>query len=158
MASAFGRSLLVFRIDDRRYALDMAVVLRALRMMEVSPLPDAPGVVSGIINVAGRLVPVMNLRHRFGIPERESLLSDVLVLAQTRALTVALPADSIDGLVVRDPNEVVPGEAIVPGMVHVAGVVKLEDGLVMIQDLDAFLSLPERRDLERALGSRGVAA
>jgi len=157
-AADLGRSLLVFRVEDQRYALDVSIVLRVLRMMEVAPLPDAPGVVSGIINVAGRLIPVMSLRRRFGIEERESLLSDVLVLARTRALTVALPADGIDGLVARLPSTVVPAGQIAPGITHVAGVIKLDDGLVMIQDLDAFLSMAERTKLQRAMSSNGVSA
>src|SRR5690606_13941229 len=129
-----------------RYALRIAHVLRVLPMLHVEPLPGAPEIVEGMINVAGRVVPVMRLRRRLALPEREARLSDVLVLAHAGELLVALPADGAVGLL-EPAHEPLPADDIVPGVRHVAGVVKLDDGLVLIHDLEAFLSLPERERL-----------
>lgn len=143
--------LLVFQLDEQRYALHLHAVLRVLPMMEVAPLPNAPGVVTGVINVAGRIVPVMDVRRRFGLPARAPQLSDVLILARTQARTVALPADGVAGLLERADAEVTPVASIAPGVQHVDGVVKLDDGLALIHDIDTFLLAAEQAQLARAL-------
>lgn len=153
---AFERMLLVFQVEDQRYALRLSGVFRVLRMLHVEVLPGAPDVVTGVINVAGRIVPVMNLRRRLRLAERDSRLTDVLILARAAELTVALPADGVVG-VLEPAHDPVPAQAIAPGVEHVAGVVKLDDGLVLIHDLDLFLSLRERQGLLDALGEASVS-
>lgn len=153
---ASQRQLLVFRVEEQRYALYIAHVLRVLPMLHVEPLPGAPDIVEGMINVAGRVVPVMRLRRRLALTEREARLSDVLVLARVAGeLTVALPADGVVGLL-EPAHEPLLSDDIVPGVRHIAGVVKLDDGLVLIHDLDAFLSLPERERLTEALDEQAA--
>ncbi len=155
LADAAQRQLLLFRIEEQRYALHIAHVLRVLPMLHVEPLPGAPDIVEGMINVAGRVVPVMRLRRRLALPEREARLSDVLVLACAGELTVALPADGVVGLLA-PAHEPLPPDDIVPGVRHIAGVVQLDDGLVLIHDLDAFLSLPERERLAGVLDGQAA--
>lgn len=150
-ASPVRSLLLVFHLDMQRYALRLADVVRVLAMMEVAALPSAPAAVAGVINVAGRIVPVMDLRQRFGLPRRESRLSDVLILARSGERTVALAADGVIGMLERADKEVTVAASIVPGLQYVDGVVKLDDGLALIHDVETFLSLGERDQLTRAL-------
>lgn len=63
-------ALVVFRLDERRYALPLSVVERVIRAVEVTPLPKAPPIVLGAIDVQGRVVPVLNVRRRFLMPDR----------------------------------------------------------------------------------------
>ena len=63
--------LVVFRLNGQRYALPLAAVERIVCAVEVTPLPGAPPVVLGVINVAGCVLPVFNIRRRFLLPERE---------------------------------------------------------------------------------------
>lgn len=145
-----NQPLLAFRVDDQRYAVRLPAVMRVLAMLHVDPLPGSPDVVSGIINVAGSVFPVMNLRRRLRLPERDSRLSDVLILARAGELAVALPADGVVG-VMAPAHPPQPVAEIVPGVAYVAGIVKLDDGLLLIHDLDAFLSLREGEAVRRAL-------
>jgi purine-binding chemotaxis protein CheW len=145
---------LVFEISATRYALRFGAVLRVLPMVEVTPLPQAADAAVGVINVAGSIVPVLALRRRLGLPERDARLSDVLILARTRRRTVALAADGVVGLVQRERVEVTPGAAIYPRLRHLDGVVKLDDGMALIHDLDRFLSIEEDERLQRAIDAR----
>ncbi len=144
-------SLVVFTLDQARYALRLEVVERVLRAVEITPLPKAPDSVLGIVNVQGRVIPVMNVRKRFRIPEREVSLTDQLILANTARRTVALLVDAVSGVVTRGSDELVATEQILPEMDYVAGVVKQPDGLVLIHDLETFLALSEERVLNQAL-------
>ena len=111
----------VLRLDDRLYALYLPVVLRAVRVVEITPLPKAPDIVSGIINVHGEIIPVVDIRKRFGLPQRETRPSDQIIIARTSRRTVALLADE-SGEILERP-EVVDAEKVVAGMEYVRGVV-----------------------------------
>ncbi|MFQ5632726.1 MAG: chemotaxis protein CheW, partial [bacterium] len=60
---------LVFTIDDQQFGLPMSQVERIIRAVEVRPVPEAPDYINGVINMQGRVIPVVNLRKRFRLPE-----------------------------------------------------------------------------------------
>ena len=143
--------LVVFRLDERRYALPLAVVERVVRAVDVTPLPKASPIVLGAINVHGRVLPVLNVRKRFLMPEREIGPADWFLLAHTARHTVVLVVDESEGVVERTQAEVVRSTQIVPDLDHFPGVLRLDDGMVLIHDLEKFLSLDEARALDEAM-------
>lgn len=143
--------LIVFRLDERRYALPLTVVERVVRSAELTPLPQAPAIVLGAINVQGRVLPVLNVRRRFLMPEREINPADWFLLAHTARHTVVLVVDESEGVVERPQAEIVLSTQIVAGLEQFPGVVRLDDGLVLIHDLERFLSLDEGRALDEAM-------
>lgn len=153
-ASVPERSLLrlvVFAIDGQRYGLHLPVVERVLPMIAVSPLPKGPAIALGVINVHGRVVPVLDIRRRFDLSPRDYGLTAHLLLARTSQRLLALPVDEVLGVQEVAADAVTPPDAVLPGIAHVAGIVTLADGLLFIHDLDAFLSLDEERHLTAAL-------
>lgn len=146
-----SNQLVVFLLDEQRYALHLSVVERVVRAVEVTPLPKAPAIVLGVMNVQGRIIPVVNLRRRFRLPERDIGLGDQLIIAHTAKRPVALTADAVTSVVEISEQEIVSRETILPGLGYVTGAVKLDDGLVLIHDLDTFLSLDEEKALDEAL-------
>ncbi len=144
--------VVVFHLDDRRYGLPLSAVERVVRMVDVTPLPQAPDIVLGVINVQGQVIPVVSARRRFRLPERNLALSDQLVIARTARRAVALAADAVSGVLEYSPAETVRARDIVPGIGYIEGVVKLPDGLVLIHHLDKFLSLDEEQALDGAIG------
>lgn len=143
--------LVVFSLDEQQYALHLSAVERTVRVAEVTPLPKAPEIVLGVINVQGQIVPVVDVRKRFRLPQREIALSDRFIIAQTSKRRVAIVADSVRGVTERPEQEVIAGEDILPRMEYVEGVAILEDGVVLIHDLDKFLSFEEERILNDTL-------
>lgn len=144
---------MVFKLDAQGYALYLSVVEKVVRAAEITPLPKAPEIVLGVVNWQGRVVPVVNMRARFGLTAREIDLADRFIFARTRKRVVALIADSVDGVVSRSREDITSPECIVPGIEYIDGVAKIEDGLLLIHDLDKFLSLEEEKALYRALKS-----
>ena len=142
---------IVFNLDDRRYALPLMMVDRVVRAAEVTPLPRAPVIVLGAINVRGRVLPVLNVRRRFGMPEREIAPADWFLLAHTDRRQVALAIDRSEGVVEYPEDDIDASTAIAPGLDPFPGVIRLDDGLVVIHDLDKFLSLDEMRALDDAV-------
>lgn len=147
MASQF----VVFVLDAQRYALRLSSVDRVVRVVHITPLSMAPAVVLGVVNVQGRVIPVISLRRRLGLPEREIALTDQLIVAHTARRPVALVADGVTDVLECSEQSLDEARGILPGVEHLTGVVKLKDGLVLVHDLDTFLSLEDDSSLNRAL-------
>jgi purine-binding chemotaxis protein CheW len=143
--------LVVFCLDEQRYALPLRVVERIVRVAEVAPLPNAPATVLGVIDVGGQVLPVFNLRQRFRLPERAINPADHLLIAHTGFRRAALLIDEARGVIEIPPMDVSDINQIVPGVVQVCGVVIRGDGLVLIHDLEKFLSLDEEYALDQAI-------
>ena len=149
------RDLVAFVVGDRRCALDLAAVERVEPMVAISPLAGAPPGVLGAIDVRGTAIAVLDLRGRLGLPAASPDPDGALLLAHTSRRAVALPVDEVLGVRTVDPAEVTDPERLDLERPFAAGVSTLTDGLLVIHDLDGFLSEDAERRLTPALA--GVA-
>jgi purine-binding chemotaxis protein CheW len=145
--------LLVFTLDDQQYALRLSAIERVLRAVAVTPMPKAPEIVLGIVNVHGRAIPAIDLRRRLGLVTRSLDPSDRFIVTRTARLSVIIVVDSVIGVTEYEPGEVTPAKSILPKATSVEGVACFTDGMIFIHNLDSFLSLEEERALTRALPS-----
>jgi purine-binding chemotaxis protein CheW len=120
-------------------------------MIAVAPLPKSPSITLGVINLHGRVLPVVDLRRRFNLPLREYGLTTHLLVVHTTQRQLGLPVDEVVGVMEVSRSAVTP-PTILTGIGHVLGIVPLADGLLFIHDLERVLSLDEERSLARALG------
>jgi purine-binding chemotaxis protein CheW len=141
----------LFVLEGGRYALPLSVVERVIAAALVTPLPGAPAVISGALNIAGAVLPVFDLRARFGLRQRALRPSDQFIIAQAAARRVVLVIDAATGLIEGSAQDVTDTDLITQGMPHIRGVIARTDGLVLIHDLDAFLSEAEARTLDDVL-------
>jgi purine-binding chemotaxis protein CheW len=151
MTTTSHQSLVVIVLDGQRHALRLAAVERITRMVEITSLPAAPLAVIGIANVQGRILPVYDLRRRFGLPQRNITLTDWLIIARTARRPVALIADAVIEVIACAESDLIAAENILSGVEAIEGVVRLKDGLILIHSLDKFLSLEEQQSLDRVL-------
>src|ERR1700753_2378508 len=99
IVSELKNQMVVFRLGNQRYALMLAAVERIVRAVEVIPLPDSPEIVMGVINVEGRILPVLNVRGRFGQPNKEITPGDHFLIARTAQRQVVLVIDEPEGVI-----------------------------------------------------------
>ena len=150
-AKGDGINVLEFSLDDLRYALPLSSVERVVRAALPTPLPKAPRIVLGVICVKGSIVPVVDLRSRFRMPAREMGCDDRLILARTPRRELAFAVDSVSGVREIAGEAIATAETALPFAEYLHGVAALDDGLVMISDLDRLLSLDEEGKLDAAL-------
>jgi purine-binding chemotaxis protein CheW len=143
--------MLVFALDEQRYALRLYSVKRIVRIPEITVLPHAPEIVLGLVSVQGKVIPVINIRKRFGLSHRDLDVSNHLVIACTSHRNVGLVVDMAIGVIERTEEVAIAAARICPSLNYVEGVVKLDGELVLIHNLDMFLSLEEERVLEQAM-------
>lgn len=108
-------------------------------------------VVLGVLDFQGQVIPVINLRRRFGLPERALRTSDQFVIARAKLVTLALAVDGVESVLEVCPGEVIAPDDILTGTGFLEGVTRTEDGLVLIHDLATLLFPEEELLLARAL-------
>lgn len=143
--------LVVFVVDDQKYALPLDVVERVVRAVEVTPLPEAPPIIAGVFSLQGRVVPVVDLRRRFRLPERAVDPDDHFVVARSSDLLVALPADEALGLVKDLGDDRVAAVDVARDLSYVESVVPQGAEMVFVLDIDTVLTEDERSDLDESL-------
>jgi purine-binding chemotaxis protein CheW len=135
-------------LDTLRFALPLDGVARIVRAAAITPLPRAPQVVAGALDLGGRILPVFDLRRRLHLPDRAPSLDDQFVIARTRRREVALIVDRASGVIEARPDD---ADALTPDMRRSTGVLSVAEGLVYIEDLEQFLTAEEDAALEAAL-------
>ena len=145
----------VFLLDGQRYALPLSTVERIVGAVAVAGLPGAPSPVLGAIDLEGGVVPVLCMRRRFGQSEREIAPHDQFLIARASARLVALVIDQADSVMEFAPSQLDSLDKAVPGLERFQGLARLDDGMVLIHDLDKFLSVDESRRLDVALERAG---
>jgi purine-binding chemotaxis protein CheW len=108
-------SVVIFEVAAQRFGLPLARVEQALRIVEITPLPRAPAVVAGVVNVRGSVIPAIDMRHRFQLPRRASLLSDQLLVVDSQVRRLALWVDAVNGVVDYRDEDFIASESVVPG-------------------------------------------
>jgi purine-binding chemotaxis protein CheW len=141
--------LLTFEIWHERFGIPLTDVREIVRAVSVVRLPKAPAVVEGIINVRGSVVPTLDIRARFKLSPKAVEPSDHLVIAFAKRRVVAIRVDRVTDLVTLAKSDVEDVAGAVPGSDWIAGVAKLDDGLLLIHDLSTFLSAAEAEALDR---------
>ncbi len=141
-----------FRIGNETYGVRIAAVREIVRVPEITAVPSAPDLIEGVINLRGKIIPVMDLRKRFG-------QTDIQPDKKNRILVVELD-NKLLGLIVNAASEVLkipPSEIEAPGSVfaegesgYVTGVGKLKGRLIILLDISKLLHRPEYKQLEEA--------
>jgi len=149
-------SILVFEVDFHRFALPTGDVSEVLRAVAITDLPGAPLVVEGVIDVRGTILPVLDIRRRFGLPERAPAINDLLVIASRGSRRVVLRANGSASIEEIDSEDFAESDDTLAKSPYVAGLARLRDGVVVIHDLASFLSEAESADLERALANTNI--
>lgn len=148
---------LVFELAGARYAMAITYVKEVVRAVLVDPLPQAPLVIAGVINYRGTVIAVIDTRSRLGLQSKPIAPEDHFVITEAFGRSIALHIDSPLDLTEITP---VPLTAVSEQLLraqglrsYIAGVVPTLDGVLLIQDLPAFLSQDELSSLDRALAT-----
>ena len=143
--------IVTFSLDHRLYALPLKSVVRVIHALYISSLPKAPAIICGIINVKGQIIPVVDVRKRFGFASREIECDDQLIIANTGKRTIALIVDEVNEILAVDAKQFLSTTNSMPYAGYIGGIAKIQDEMVLIYDLEQFLNLDEEKILEMAL-------
>lgn len=133
-------NLLVFAVSGLKCGVPLAGIERVVHAVQIQPAPRAPAIVPGLVNVQGRLMPVVNLRTLFGLPGTGISLTDRLIIARAADLPVAMLVDEVSGVYPYSEEDISAAGELYSEIEFLEGVAKLKDGVLYIYDLDRFFS------------------
>ena len=141
--------LVTFNISNEEFGIDILKVQEIIRTMEITKVPRAPEFVEGVINLRGKVIPIIDLRKRFGMDSRKHDSQTRIVVLELNRMIVGFVVDSVSEVLRIPADTVVPPPAVVSGLdsEFISGVGKLEDRLLIMIDLDKLLSFEEHEVL-----------
>lgn len=144
-SSRTEEQVVVFELAGESYGVDIARVQEIIRPPAITSVPRAPEWIEGVVNLRGRVIPVINLRNRFGLPNAERDRASRIVVLDISGHTVGAAVDAVSE-VLRVPQSAVeaPGATLSgPQTAHLRGIAKLDERLVILLDLDRIIDAQE---------------
>ena len=134
--------VVVCQLGDESYGLDIGSVFEIIRFQECTAVPASPSFVDGVINLRGRIIPVMDMASRFGLRRSETTKSTRIIVAGTAEMRVGLVVDAVtEVLMVADEAvEATPEVASGHDSAYIRGIAKLAGELVILLDLKALFA------------------
>ncbi|RPF42885.1 purine-binding chemotaxis protein CheW [Thermodesulfitimonas autotrophica] len=153
-AEVTGREeqIVVFKLAEQTYGVDIGAVAEIIRMESITRVPRAPEFVEGVINLRGRIIPVIDLRKRFGLPEGEQTRQSRIIIVEIGGMTIGMIVDAVLE-VLRIPAETIePPPAVVDGVdvAYLRGIALWEERMIILLNLQKILYENEREALEEA--------
>lgn len=146
-----SRQLLTFTIQDEEYGIDILFVQEIKGFTRITPVPNAPHFVKGVLNLRGTVVPTIDLRARFNMPEKAYDQFSVVIVVNVGSRVVGLLVDAVSDVLELQPADVSATPDIAGGTATCCSAMgRLGDRIVMILDLDLLLDAVELRDVEGA--------
>jgi purine-binding chemotaxis protein CheW len=128
--------LVVFKVDKSEYALPVSNVGEILRMVAISPVPEAPAWLPGVINLRGRVIPVIDLRTRLGLPAVPVGINTPILVTESKGHTVGLVADAVTELLTVPLDDIAPPDELATYGNTVESVARADGRLILIFDLE----------------------
>jgi len=164
MADGAERQLVVFDLANEVYGINIGTVREIIRMQTVTFVPDAPEFVKGVINLRGRVIPVVDLRKRFGLPVTEPTPESRVLVVDIAGNDIGVIVDAVTEVQRIAEASIEPAAALVTteDSYYIEGIAKVEDRLLILLDLDRALGAAVRRsggvEAEPAADAAAVAA
>lgn len=137
--------LVTFKIGDEEFGVDILKVQEIIRMMPITKVPNAPAFVEGVINLRGKVIPVIDMRKRFGMAASAHNDQTRIEVMDLQGQVVGFVVDAVSEVLRIKESTVEPPPPVVAGIgsEYMRGVGKLEDRLLILLDLDKLLDEKE---------------
>ncbi len=138
-----------FRLGGEEYGVDISQVQEIIRLVEITHVPRAPRFMEGVINLRGQLIPIIDLRTRFGMPRIDATKSTRIVVTEIGNKRVGIVVDSVSEVLNIPIENVEPAPEMVAGVgtEYIQGVGKLGERLIIMLDLTMVISTEEKQQL-----------
>jgi len=140
--------IVTFKVGNESFGLDILKVYEIIRFQALTRVPNLPDYVEGVLNLRGKIIPVVGLRQRMGLEHQEPNATTKIVVASVKNEVLGFLVDSVSEVLRINSSTVEPTPRFREvRRKYVSGVGKLDDGLLLLLDLDELLSHEERSEI-----------
>ena len=134
--------LVTFSIGEEEFGVNILKVQEIIRTMDITKVPRAPAFVEGVINLRGKVIPIIDLRKRFGLFSKPEDKDTRIIVIEINNIIVGFVVDAVSEVLRIPAGTVEPPPPVVAGVEsdYINGVGKLKDRLLIMLDLDRILS------------------
>ena len=155
---------LTFKLAEELFALDISTVREVLDYSRVTKVPQTPDFMRGVINLRGSVVPVVDMRRKFGMPEGDTTVNTCIIIVEVsvdgETTIMGAMADSVQEVLDLEPEAIEPPPRIGTKLRtdFITGMGKREDGFLMILDIDQVFSAAELSLVQQTGSEAGAVA
>lgn len=134
--------LVTFSIGEEEFGVNILKVQEIIRTMDITKVPRAPDFVEGVINLRGKVIPIIDLRNRFGLSSKPEDKDTRIIVIEINNIIVGFVVDAVSEVLRIPAGTVEPPPPVVAGVEsdYISGVGKLKERLLIMLDLDRLLS------------------
>ncbi|MBT9259831.1 MAG: chemotaxis protein CheW [Clostridiales bacterium] len=153
------RQLVLFQVAGETYGLDIYQVREIIRVPEITRVPRTPPYLLGVINLRGGVIPVLDLRRRFHLPDRERHEDQRIIVTEQHGTIVGMIVDGVSEVLTLQESQIEPPSPYIVSVDtrFIAGIGNLEDRLIVLLDLEEVLSKEEAAGLAAAAAETETA-
>jgi purine-binding chemotaxis protein CheW len=147
--------LVSFRLAREEYAVEITRVQEIILMGEITRVPQSPAFIQGLINLRSTVIPIVDLRLRFGLPRQEPTDETRIMVVNVSGRTIGVIVDAVSEVLRISREQIVPPPPTVAGLgyQYLTGLVKLDNRLLILLEIDKILGDEEAALLETARGA-----
>jgi len=141
--------IVIFELGSEHFGADIAKVESIIKIQPITQLPHAPSFVEGLTNLRGKVLPVIDLRKRFGLPAHETNKNSRVIVVSVDQMEVGMIVDEVSEVMTIPDGavEATPAIATTIDSAFIKGIAKIEERLVILLDLTQVLSTKEQAEL-----------
>src|ERR1043166_2359999 len=146
--------LVAFCLANEIYGVDISVIHEIIRLHEITQIPRTSPDIEGVVNLRGKIVPILDLRKRLGLPSTERNGATRIMVVEVKECTVGMVVDSVIGVLKMPESRIEPPSPLVSDLEtdYIRGVGKMEDSLVILLNIQKVL----RTEMGKKKKRRGV--
>lgn len=149
------RQLVVFDLNEEAYGVDIGAVREIIRMQEITKVPRTPEFIEGVINLRGKVIPVIDLRARFSMPSTEQTDEHRIVVVDVEGQDIGMVVDSVTEVSRVPQSSIEPPSAVITtdDSGYLTGIVKTDEKLIILLDIARVISADEFGEVEELAAS-----
>jgi len=143
--------LVTFKLENDEFGVDILKVQEINRMMSITKIPNAPAFTEGVINLRGKIIPIIDLRKKLGFNSKSYDKSTRIIVVELDGIVLGFVVDSVSE-VLRIPRETIEPPPSIIGNIEsdfIEGVGKLQDRLLILLELKKIFTNNERKGIEK---------
>jgi len=145
--------LVTFKIGNEEFGINILLVQEIIKMLQITKIPNTPEYVEGIINLRGKIIPVVDLRSRLGMNKKDMNKDSRVIVVEVDNKTIGFIVDSVNEVIRIPANITEPPPELITGVdsEYIKSVGKLEDSLLILIDIEKILKSEEKTVLEKII-------
>lgn len=142
--------LVTFKLGNEEFAVDILKVQEINRIIEITKVPKAPDFVEGVINLRGKVIPIVDIRQKFHLAIKEATKETRIIVVNIMNKTIGLIVDSVSEVLRINSSTIQPPPPLIAGLDsdYIKGVGKLDERLIILLDIDKIFTTGEHKLIE----------